>query len=366
MINRGHQPDSILLVVLAAIVLFGLIAVSSASTVVAHQQYGDSGYLLKQQLVSALLGILCFAATYRIDYRIWKRFAFPLLIVSIGMLVAVFIPGIGVTLQGAQRWVHFGPRLFQPAEIVKLLFLIYLAKWLSQRGKEIHDRSSGLWPFLTVLGIITLLIMKQPDMGTMTIILVIALSSYFIAGAPIRDFVLISGITVAAFTILVKMAPYRAQRLMVFLNPQLDPQGIGYHVTQSVLAIASGGLFGVGLGHSRQKFNYLPEAASDSIFAVIAEELGLIVALMLIGLFVVFIVRGYRIAQNAPDDFSKILAAGITTWFGFQAFINIAALSRLLPLTGIPLPFVSYGGTALITSLAAVGILANISKHAKL
>ncbi len=255
MTNRGHQPDTILLIILAVIVAFGLIALSSASTVVAHQQYGDSAYLLKQQLLSALIGVLFFAMTYRIDYRVWKRFAFPLLLVSIGLLIAVFLPGIGVELQGAQRWVHFGPRLFQPAEIVKLLLLIYLAKWLSERGKEIHDRTSGLWPFLTVLGVITLLIMLQPDMGTMTIIFVIALSSYFIAGAPLRDFVLISGIAVTAFAILVKIAPYRAQRLMVFLNPQLDPQGIGYHVAQSVLAIASGGLFGLGLGHSRQKFN---------------------------------------------------------------------------------------------------------------
>ena len=352
--------------VLGTIIVFGLVALSSASTVIGHQQYNDSAYLLKQQLVSALIGVILFAIMYRIDYRYWKRFAFPLLLVSIGLLTAVFIPGIGVKLLGAQRWIHVGPRLFQPAEIVKLLFLIYLAKWLSERGKNIHDRANGLWPFLTVLGVITLLIMKQPDMGTMTIIFVIALSSYFVAGAPIRDFVLISGVAVGAFAILVKMAPYRAQRLMVFLNPQLDPQGIGYHVTQSVLAIASGGIFGLGLGHSRQKFNYLPEAAGDSIFAIIAEELGLIVALMLIALFIVFIIRGYRIARNAPDEYGKILAAGITTWFGFQAFINIAALSRLLPLTGIPLPFVSYGGTALITSFAAVGLLANISRHAKI
>lgn len=355
-----------LLIILGIIVIFGLIALSSASTVIGHQQYNDSAYFLKQQLLSVLIGIIGFAIAYRIDYRVWKRYAFPLLVVSIVLLVAVFVPGIGVSLLGARRWIHIGPRLFQPAEIVKLLFLLYLAQWLSDRGKNIHNRATGLWPFLTVLGVITLLVMKQPDMGTMTIIFVIALSSYFVAGAPIRDFVLISGLAVGAFTLLLKTAPYRAARLMVFLNPQLDPQGIGYHVTQSVLAIASGGLFGLGLGHSRQKFNYLPEPAGDSIFAIIAEELGFIVVLLVIALFVVFIIRGYKIAKGAPDEFGKILAAGITTWFGFQAFINIAALSRLLPLTGIPLPFISYGGTALITSFAAVGILANISKHAKL
>ncbi|MBI5405216.1 MAG: putative lipid II flippase FtsW [Candidatus Kerfeldbacteria bacterium] len=361
----SRRPDSTLLLTVGGLVVFGLIVLSSASTVIGFQQYGDSTYFLKHQLVSALIGVLAFTFFYKIDYREWKRFAFPLLLVSIALLLAVFLPGIGLELLGARRWISVGPIFFQPAEIVKLTFLIYLAVWLEARQRKIHDRSYGLWPFLALLGTITFLVVKQPDVGTMSIIAIIALSSYFVAGAPLRDFALISGLAVAAFVLLIKTAPYRAARFFVFLNPELDPQGVGYHINQALLAIGSGGLFGVGLGHSRQKFNYLPEVAGDSIFAVIAEELGFIIALGLLALFVVFIIRGYRIARAAPDEFGRILAAGITSWFGFQALINMGALSGILPLTGIPLPFISYGGTALITSFSALGILANISRHAR-
>lgn len=358
-----RSADGVLLLIVATLIVFGLIVLSSASTVVAHEQFGDSGYFLKRQLLSALLGIIAFTITFRIDYRTWRRFAFPLLVLSVGLLVAVFIPGLGRELLGARRWLVIGPLIFQPSELVKLLFLVYLARWLSDRRQKIHDRSYGLWPFLGLLGIITLLIVNQPDVGTMAIIGVIALSSYFVAGAPLRDFALIATAAVVGFFLIVKTAPYRAARFLVFLNPELDPQGKGYHINQALLAIGSGGVFGLGLGHSRQKFNYLPEAASDSIFAIIAEELGLIVVLGVLALFIVFMVRGYRIARHAPDEFSRVIAVGVTTWFGFQAMINIAALSGLLPLTGIPLPFISYGGTSLITSCAAIGILANISTH---
>jgi len=360
----GRRADTTLLFTVGTIVVFGLIVLSSASTVIGFQQYDDSAHFLKQQLLSALIGVLAFVIFFRTDYRTWKRFAFPFLVASIGLLIAVFIPGIGLELLGARRWVSVGPIFFQPAEIVKLTFLIYLAVWLEARLRKIHDRSYGLWPFLALLGTITMLIVLQPDVGTMSIIAIIALSSYYVAGAPYRDFTLIFGLAIAAFALLIKSAPYRASRFLVFLNPQLDPQGIGYHINQALLAIGSGGVFGVGLGHSRQKFNYLPEVAGDSIFAVVAEELGLIISLGLIALFVVFMVRGYSIARRAPDDFGRILAAGITSWFGFQALVNIGALSGILPLTGIPMPFVSYGGTALIMSFAALGILTNISKHA--
>ncbi|MBI4090105.1 MAG: putative lipid II flippase FtsW [Candidatus Kerfeldbacteria bacterium] len=364
--NRTARPiDTTLLLIVAAILVFGLIALSSASTVVAYQEYGDSTYFLKRQLLSVLIGILVFSVAVRIDYRQWRAVAFPLLVLSIGLLVAVFVPGLGRELLGAKRWIQIGSVFFQPAELVKLMFLVYLAGWLSERGHRIHDRAYGLWPFLAILSTITLLIISQPDIGTMTIIALIALSSYFVAGAPLRDIAMIGVFAVAAFAVLIKTAGYRVNRFLVFLNPQLDPQGIGYHINQALLAIGSGGLFGLGLGHSRQKFDYLPEAASDSIFAIVAEELGFIVVVGLLALFVAFVLRGYRVARHAPDEFGRILAAGITTWFGFQAFINIGALTGVLPLTGIPLPFVSYGGTALITSCAAIGVLANISRYAR-
>lgn len=356
------SPDPILLFALSAIVVFGLIMLSSASLVVGHQQYNDSGYFVKRQLVSVLIGLLVFAAAVRIDYRVWRRFAFVMLLASLAALLAVFLPGVGLEYQGARRWISLGPLFFQPSEIVKLTFLIYLAQWLEQRGRKIHDRAYGLWPFLAMLGAIIFLVSMQPDIGTMSVIMLIALASYFVAGAPWRDLGLIALLAAGAFAYLVKSAPYRASRFLVFLNPQLDPQGVGYHINQALLTIGSGGLFGVGFGHSVQKFNYLPEVAGDSIFAVIAEELGFVVVLGLLALFFLFLLRGYRIARHAPDEFGKILAAGITTWFGFQALINMAALSGVLPLTGIPLPFISYGGSALIASFAAVGILANISR----
>ncbi len=364
--RASHRPpDTTLLILLAAIVIFGLIALSSASTVIAYQQYHDSAHLLKRQLLSVLLGVLMFSVTYAIDYRILRRFAVPLMILSIALLVAVFVPGLGQELLGAKRWINIGPLFFQPSEFVKLMFLIYLAAWLEDRSRRLADRTAGLWPFLAILGIIALLIIQQPDIGTMAIIAATALSCYFVAGAPYRDLGLIGALGAGAFYLLVQSAPYRAQRFLVFLNPQLDPQGVGYHINQSLLAIGSGGMFGLGLGHSRQKFNYLPEAAGDSIFAVIAEELGLIVVIMLIALFVAFTIRGLTIARQAPDAFGRILAAGIAMWIGFQAFLNIGALSGLLPLTGVPLPFISFGGTSLMTSFAAVGILANISRRSR-
>lgn len=362
MAASGRTPDAALILIVIAIVLFGLVALSSASTVVSYQQYHDSAYLLKRQLLSILIGVLAFAAMYRINLALLRRWALPLLIGSIALLVAVFIPGIGLELLGARRWIHFGSMTVQPSEFVKLAFLIYLARWLEERRTALHDRAYGLWPFLALLGLVALLILQQPDLGTMGIITAIALSSYFVAGGPIRDFLLIGGLAVTGFVVLVKTAPYRAARFLVFLNPQLDPQGIGYHINQALLAIGTGGLFGLGLGHSRQKFNYLPEAAGDSIFAIVAEELGLIIATGLVILYAAFLVRGYAIARRAPDTFTKVVATGITTWIGFQALMNMAALSGIVPLTGVPLPFVSYGGTAIIVSLAGVGLLANISR----
>ncbi len=363
MMHRGrttHKPDLILLAILAGIVLFGLIMLSSASSVTAFQQYGDTNELVKRQIISALVGFAAMFICFRIDYHVWRRFAIPLLAISILGLILVFVPGIGREVLGARRWIDLGVS-FQPTEIVKLAFLFYLASWLERRQSGFHDARTSLLPFVMVLGLITLLVMAQPDLGTMSVIAIIGISMYFIGGAPMKHFLWIGAASVGLFALLVKIAPYRAARFTVFLNPEIDPQGIGYHINQALLAIGSGGLFGVGLGHSRQKFNYLPEASTDSIFAIMGEELGFFIVLLFIGAFLAFVYRGFRIARQAPDMFGRLLAAGITTWFAFQAFINIGALTGVLPLTGIPLPFVSYGGTALAIALAASGILLNIS-----
>jgi cell division protein FtsW len=364
--SKNRTVDYQLLIIIGVIIVFGLIMLSSASTVSSFQRFDDPNYLLKRQFVSFLVGLVAFFFTIRIDYHFWQKVSLLLLGVSMILLLLVFIPGIGTELLGAQRWIDLGGGLvFQPTEIVKLTFIIYLASWLEKRGRGIDDVTSGLLPFLTILGVIGILIMMQPDMGTMTIIALTALIIYFVAGAPFKHLTWIVGGGIAAFFLLIKIAPYRAERFTIFLNPELDPQGSGYHINQALLAIGSGGLFGVGLGHSRQKFNYLPESAGDSIFAIIAEELGFIVAAGLLFLFVLLLIRGFNVARNAKDEYGKLLAVGITSWFVIQAFVNIGALTGILPLTGIPLPFISYGGSALIISMVAAAILLNISRYAK-
>lgn len=360
-----RNADTIILAIFALLLLIGFVTLASASAVLAFQRYGDANALLKRQLISAMIGLVAFAITMRFPYTKWRQLAFPLLCIGVVLLALVLVPGIGASILGARRWIALGGFLFQPVEVVKLCFLLYLAAWLERRGRSVGDFSSGFVSFLSLLGLITILVALQPDIGSISVIGMTALVMYFVAGAPLPYFALIGVGSAALFAFIVKIAPYRAARLTVFLHPELDPQGIGYHVNQALLAIGSGGIFGLGLGHSRQKFNFLPEAAGDSIIAIIAEELGFVFILMLIGLFVVFLLRGLSVARRAPDLFGRYVAAGITAWIVLQAFINMAALSRLLPLTGIPLPFVSYGGTALVVSMAAVGILVNISRSAR-
>ncbi|MEK7539873.1 MAG: putative lipid II flippase FtsW [Patescibacteria group bacterium] len=362
----GHSASPRLLIILALLLIFGLIMLSSASSVVAFQNFDDPYYYLKHQLMyGVLLGGVVFFALSRIDYTYWRKIAFPLMVASLVLLLLVFIPGIGTELLGAKRWISVGGIFFQPSEVVKLTFLFYLAAWLETRGHQVKEMSAGLTSFLVMLGaLVAIIAVAQKDLGTTIVLTVIALSVYFVAGAPWKHIGIIAGIGAIMLTILIKLFPFRAERLTVFLNPELDPQGIGYHINQALLAIGSGGLFGLGLGHSRQKFNYLPEAATDSIFAVIGEELGFFFSVMLIILFLAFVLEGLRIARNSPEAFGKYLAVGITSWIGFQALINISAMLSLVPLTGIPLPFISYGSSSLITTLAAVGILAAVSKQA--
>lgn len=369
-----HLPNYTLLGLLLILLVFGLIMLSSASSVAGFEKFDDPYYFVKRQLLyGVLFGLPMMWILSRVDYHIWKRYAFPFIIINIILLLLVVVPGVGVKLLGAQRWINFGGILFQPSELIKLTFLLYLGVWLEarQRSRTIHDISTGFAPFMTMIGFLVLMIAGvQKDLGTMVVIAVIAVVAYYVAGAPWKHLgiILVSGIGVLLF--LVKLLPvfipsfnYRANRLTVFLNPDLDPLGIGFHINQALLAIGSGGLFGLGLGHSRQKFNYLPEVSTDSIFAVVAEEMGFIIALSVVALYVGIMWQGIQVAKTAPDNFGKIVAAGIITWITFQATVNIMAMLSLLPLTGIPLPFISYGSTSMATLLAAVGILINISRQ---
>ncbi len=369
-----HHPNYTLVGLLLITVVFGLIMLSSASSVAGFEKFDDSYYFVKRQLLyGVLLGLPALWALSRIDYHIWKKLAFPLIVINVIMLLLVVVPGVGVELLGARRWINLGGILFQPSELVKLTFLLYLGVWLEarQKNKAIHDVSTGFAPFMTMIGFLVLMIAGvQKDLGTMIIIAVIAIVAYYVAGAPWKHLGVIFASGVGVLLFLIKILPifitsfsYRAQRLTVFLNPDLDPLGVGFHINQALLAIGSGGLFGVGLGHSRQKFNYLPEVSTDSIFAVVAEEMGFIIALSLVALYIGIMWQGVQVAKHAPDYFGKIVATGIVTWITFQAVVNIMAMLSLLPLTGIPLPFVSYGSTSMATLLAAVGILINISRQ---
>lgn len=357
--------DYVLLALVGGLLLFGIIMLTSASGPLGYQRFGDTYWFIKHQLLFGLLpGLVSMYFFSRIPYTLWRRLAGSLLVLSVALLVLVFIPGVGADFGSAKSWIAVAGFSFQPAEIVKLTFLLYLAAWFEKRAdKDVRDAQTGLIPFVSVLSLIMLLMILQPDVGTMAVIVVIALAVYFVAGAPWSHLFVLGGAGATVFLLLIRLAPYRAARFTTFLYPELDPQGVGYHINQALLAIGSGGMFGLGYGHSRQKFQYLPEVAGDSIFAVVAEELGFIVSTGVIVLFVVFARRMIRIASQAPDRFSQLIVVGVTTWIVFQAFVNVGAMLGLMPITGIPLSFISYGGTSLVMMLTAVGIVLNISRH---
>lgn len=362
-----HSFDRSLLITLFALLGIGLIMIASAGIVYGKVRFGDEYYFLKQQLVGLSVGLVLLFIFQKIHYRVWQRFVVPIFIIALVLLILVFIPGFGTTVYGAARWIELGPLSFQPGEVMKFAIILYLSAWLAGKGKhKTADFFEGLVPFLALLSVVGFLIIKQPDTGTLGLIFLISLAIFFASGANILHILSLFLGGLFFLFVLIKIAPYRMQRFLVFMNPEHDPLGFGYQMSQALLAIGSGGLFGIGLGQSRQKFNYLPEPVTDSIFAVAGEELGLVGAVVIVSLFLFLAWRGIRIALGAPDEFGRLLAVGIISWVVFQAFINIAAITGLIPLTGIPLPFISYGGTSLAVLLAAMGILLNISKHSTL
>jgi len=362
----GHQPDYTLIILIFVIILFGLVMLSSASGVLGYEKFGDSFWYLKHQLLNGLLpGIILFLILSRIDFRTWKRFSPLLLLFSVGLLILVFIPSLGASYGKAKSWINVAGFSLQPAEIVKLTFLLYLAAWLEKSKERVHSFAYGFLPFILFLGAILALVIMQPDMGTMSIILLMSLVVFFVAGAKLKHLGLILLGCLVGFISLIKIAPYRMARFTAFLDPSIDPQGIGYHINQALLAVGSGGWLGLGLGHSKQKFQYLPEVPGDSIFAIMAEELGFLVITGFIVIFLLLFWQIIKVARNSPDSFGQLVAVGVATWLTSQFFVNVGAMLGLMPLTGLPLPLVSYGGTALMTSLAALGIVVNISKFTR-
>ncbi len=353
-----------LTVLVFVLVIFGLIMLSSAGVVEGQKRFGSAYYyFIHQLLYGALPGIALFFIFSRVNYKFWKTAALPLLIITVGLMVLVFVPGFSYGLKGAQRWINLKFFTFQPSELLKLSLITYLAAWFSQRESHIKHSVHSLVPFLLVITFIGLLLMLQPDMGTLGLVTIIAVAMYFFGGAKWSHFlamVLVFGVLLGGLAIL---APYRFARFKAFINPTADTQGTSYHINQALLGIGSGGIFGLGFGQSKQKLNYLPEPVGDSIFAIIVEELGFVGGIFLLSLFLGLALILLKIAQSTSNQFGKLFTLGITVWITSQAFINISAISGLIPLTGIPLPFVSFGSSALVSILASLGIVINISEY---
>jgi cell division protein FtsW len=357
--------DAYLFGAVLALLAVGLVMVYSASSVVAYDQLGDSGYFFKRQAAWIAIGLAAMWLASRIHYRRLRRLAVPLLLVGLVLLVAVLLPGVGRVAGGARRWIQAGPLSFQPVEAARLALLVYVAHFAARRGLGVRDLARGVVPPLLVTGIAAALVLRQPDMGSAMMLVAATVLLLFLAGARIAHLALLAVAALPVVAAVIAAADYRMQRILGFLDPWSDPQGAGFHVIQSLLAFGSGGLLGVGLGASSQKFYYLPERHTDFIFAIVGEELGLLGTGGLLALFALFAYRGYRIARAAPDRFGALLAAGITVTIVGQAALNMGVATGLLPVKGVTLPFISFGGTSLITTLVQVGILSNISQYAR-
>jgi len=359
-----YNPDYPLLVTVAGLVIFGIVMVFSASYMIALDAWDDPHYFFVRQVLWVGIGAGLMFVVSRMPYHWWDRLAVPGLLVAITLLLAVQFTPLGLEFGGARRWLELRPLpALQPSDFAKLALVVFLSVYLARHQPRIRELRYGMLPFATVVMVIAGLVVAERDLGTTVIILVTATAMFFAAGA---DLVQLSAIALAGvgFALIMALAePYRWQRIITFLNPLQDVQGAGYQILHILIALGSGGLTGQGLGASREKFFYLPGAHTDSIFAVIGEELGLLGCLALLVLFGLLAYRGYRVALRAPDSLGFLLATGITTWIVFQAFVNVAGTTNLLPLTGVPLPFISSGGSSMIACLTGIGVLLNISRY---
>lgn len=361
--EEKQAPDYIILFVVITLMTIGLIMILSASSIRAQTLYDDSYYLFKHQLVWSLFGIAGLTIFMNIDYHIYQRYARLIMLLTVLGLMLVLIPGIGHIAGGSRRWIGIGSLQVQPSELAKLGVVIYLSYYFSRKKDKINFFFNGVLPPVIILGLVFGLILMEPDLGTGVTIAGTIFVMLFAAGARISHLtaLVFSGIPLLFYFIMSE--DYRRERLFSFLDPWADPLDTGYHIIQSLLALGSGGIFGVGLGNSKQKFLYLPEPGTDFIFAVLGEELGLIGTITVLGLFFLFAWRGLKIASLVPDMFGSMLAVGITIMVILQAIVNIGVVTASMPITGITLPFISYGGTSLTIMLSGVGILLNISRQ---
>jgi cell division protein FtsW len=359
-------PDTLLFGAIASLVAIGLVMIFSASSAQAYADHHDTAYYVKHQLVYLIVGLGLAYVAYRIDYRKLKAMAPYVLVVCILGLLAVLVPHVGFVVNGARRWIGAGFISLQPSEFAKLGLVVYLAAALSTRGDKIGSLTKGLFPMCVPVVIMAMAILMEPDMGTASLIVFTAFAMFFAAGARIEHLSLILLVTVPPVILTILTSPYKRARIFAFINPWRDPQNTGFHIVQSLLALGSGGFMGVGLGESRAKFFYLPEQYTDFIFSVLGEELGVVGTVGVIVLFIVFAYRGIRIAIAAPDRFGFFLAAGCTATIAIQAFVNIGVVTSSWPVTGVPLPFISFGGSSLIVSLIAVALVMNVGRYRKI
>jgi len=369
--------DVPLAITVFSLLIFGIVMISSASVYESYQitsKLADQGILeetsnsfyLWRHFWRAVVGIGVWAFAIYFPLKYWKKVAMPMFFITIFLLVLLFLPSIGERLGGAQSWINI-PYLpsIQPAEIAKLGLIFYLAVWMEKRQELVRSFQYGFLPFTVLLSVIVILLAIQPDFGSVLVVVMIAASMFLVAGGSLLHIGLGAFFSGVLALPIILFADHVRQRFMTFINPDLDPLGAGYQIKQALIAVGNGGLFGVGFGKSIQKFGYLPEVQSDTIFAAAAEELGFVRIIFLITAYAVIAHRGYKIAGNAKDRFSMLVAVGITTWFTFQAIINIGVVLAIMPNTGITLPFISYGGTSLVLNMLAAGILLNISRYAQ-
>lgn len=341
----------------------GLVMVLSVSSVTSLYVGQSTWFTFQRQLVWCMGGLVAMVLVMRTDYRQWRKYAKAAVALTMMLLVAVLIPGIGTTANGATRWIYFGPISFQPSELAKLAMVLFAAAWLADKAGEERNARTTIRPVLLICSVMCGFILLQPNLGTAVVIVVIAFAALFMAGVPLIPLTGWSLISGGAAALAAWGSGYRRDRVTSMLDPWSDPLDTGWQTIQSRVGIASGGASGVGLGESRIKWGFLPEAQTDFIFAVFAEEMGWLGAVFVVGLFAGFVFCGIWVALNAPDRFGQVLATGITVWVGAQAFVNIAAVVGVLPITGVPLPFLSVGGSALLTSMVATGMLLNIARQ---
>lgn len=355
--------DSSILLLSVVLTCLGVVMVYSASSIMADKRYADGFFFLKRQGGFALAGFVIMAVVSQIDYRHYRKVASLVFLLSIGLLVAVLVPGIGTKISGAARWIRFPGVSVQPAELVKLTLVIFLAHSLSKKGERVQEFLQGFLPYILILGVIVALLLAQPDLGSALTIVGVAMVMITVAGTRIRYLFLMATVALPTLYFLVMNVEYRRRRIMAFLDPWDDPTNSGFQIIQSWIAFGSGGVAGNGLGESKQKLFYLPEAHTDFIFSVIGEELGFIGVFVISAMFLVLILRGIRTALVSTDTFGRNLAFGISILLGLEAFINIAVVLGMLPTKGLALPFLSYGGTSLWVTLFSIGVLLNISSQ---